>query len=220
MIGGQATPHLADPPPRRFEMADLADLVAAVKANLGTGAAIFIGEACVMGLLDDTRRERAYLPLHLTPAISTLSRSEPLDHKAFVTWLRTSLAGTIAEDLVQQFRSLKLTRATQTDSRVDVSDEAIGRQINSAVRAGGNPLPETVQLEVQVFEEFPNMDAAQVCCAVLVDFEECTLALRPLPGELTQAIRDALLEIQKDVGSLLGEHAGGVPVYLGYPFGK
>lgn len=172
--------------------------------------------------------DAAGMPLEFSVeyAVLRLMRSEKswLKQADLVKALRVDLAKTLSNqpELLTTVRTIKAATAKTAEGDVQHGRESLGLSVNAAV-TGSGPLPEQVMLAIEVFDE-PGLGPARVrwpvCCALLIEPTEVRFALWPLPGEIEQALDNAVEHIGTELRTLLGGQEGEpVPIFRGHPNG-
>jgi len=209
------------PPPLRDHHPETLDTLAAlaVDANDATGDAVLWVSPQAVVLVRDNADRRDVARLALVPsrqaaALGVLDEGEALDQRAFIRLLRLDLAA--PADLVARFRKLDWAKCDETRGHLGKDKESLGRNITAQVQ-GLEDLPETVDLEVPLYD---NPDLAHtwlIRLALEVDVLNHTFTLRPLPGALARAVNLALANIAADLKALLGGDLANIPIYRGRP---
>jgi hypothetical protein len=127
--------------------------------------------------------------------------------------LRIELAGTMPGDsrILHLVRSLKFTANQAGEADIQHGKESMGKQIMAAV-CGVDALPETITLQVRVFDVPDLTKVFPVTCAFDIEPHTAVMRLVPLPMQCgtaaDQALADAVQRIREAVG---------VPIYVGQP---
>lgn len=213
---GSFTRMMAEPKPRRYAAARLDDFVMLIKGLVGAGrhpkaeqilqpgevaepcveytqgpALVMVGEKGVTALLNEhERRERINFYLTTTMAFDTLVKLEgnrrPKLQPEFVSMLRIDLNECVEDTLVAQFKSIRFERNSEGESQISNSNKAVSTKVRMSLVAGDKDIPDSIDVHVCVYEEFPEIEMT-VKCAVEANIEEATFTMIPLAGELHQA---------------------------------
>jgi hypothetical protein len=211
---GSSKRVLAEPAPRKYAASRIEDFVQLVKklrdANAppqgelldGQGmepimrvtlgpTLVMVGERKISALLNEhERRERIAFALTTTTAFETLAICEKSrvgkEQKRFVSMLRIDLNGCVDDILISQFKSIRFEKSSEGESQVSNSNKAVSTKVKMSLAAGGKEIPDSIDTNVCVYEEFPEIEST-VRCAVETNIEEATFTLIPLAGELHAA---------------------------------
>lgn len=216
----------AQPKGRRYSLSSVAAVVDATRhftrrlaIQETDPAVVFVGPRAITVVLDEatTRREHLVMPLTTTHEFATLSACEKSrayrDQKAFVSMLRIDLAGSVPPAAVAAFRDLRFRHTAEGVMKLDPGKESLGRSVNREVLLAGNPVPEDVEVSVDVYRELVNDDIpneANIECAVETDVEKASFMLSPKSGELEVAQRNVGDQIRRRLAEMLA----GEPVVL------
>lgn len=102
------------------------------------------------------RRWERNLPLYWHPVFSVLSsltETRALSQRALIRFLRAELNGHVADEIVEQFRELKLAASVDGTSVVAKGREGVDRSIQREVRqAAGADIPDSITVHVPVYD--------------------------------------------------------------------
>jgi hypothetical protein len=171
-------------------------------------------------ILDDsTRRNRCRFSPVLTPQIEWLRNQEKartcLRQYDFILLLRTMFAGCLDgyPTLVESCRKINFSVGSEGGSEVRQGKASVGKSIISQIQ-GLNPIPEDIDVTVQVFQNVV-VPPMSVPCALELNAENQTFQLIPYSGSVEEAIAAAEGEIGIKLESMLGDAK--VPVLYGEP---
>jgi hypothetical protein len=179
---------------------------------------VWYDRGAVIVICDDlTRRDRATMPLTFTPQLALLQGLEAnqakFDQREFRRLLKIKLAGCLQDTQVLNWISAMKFQNSSTASGVITSQRAsLGAAIDDEALSDLGSCPETMNLQVRIFDDPSLRGTWPVACAVEVLAEERQFRLLPLPLQLHDAIESEL--------SVLGQHLSEAlkcPVFRGAP---
>lgn len=198
--------RLAVPPPPRSHVVNTVDaLIDAVK-HYGKPESTVVwhnADECWIMIDDDDRRDTVQLDLVLSDEykrVQALASQPLLDQRQVLTLLRYDLRGCGVEGLVPIFRRLDWKTGAQIAGEVQRGRETLGKTVEAAV-AGVSDIPEEIPLQLKVYST-PGIDVrVPVVLGLDPDPNLAKFSVKPLPDELTTALRvvqsilhDALVE--------------------------
>lgn len=203
---GKLERRVAEPEPRDHRLVSLAEAVlfATDKGTPEKSVIWFDRDRVAIVLDDETRRDRAALPLNYTPQMELLIKIEAdakkYDQQAFRRLLRIDLADCRPDDVLLNWVSdMRFTNAGSVTGRLEHGRESMGKDLEVDALSDIGNCPEMINLSVRVFDDPSLMVKRQVRCAVEILPKEQAFRLVPLPLELDNAIE---LEMS-DVGESL-----------------
>ncbi len=211
----------AEPQPRQHKAGDIGT-IAKLAATSSAKPVVWYSRKGVVLLCDDgTRRDQVRLDLRLHPQLVLLSELERTncwhDQKAFIALLRIALNGLLPDTpLIESIRRLRFRKLDSGESIVQSNKASLGRTIESEL-TGSAPLPETVELEVPVFDLLSLAFTLPVSCALEIDPATEKFQLLPFPGQIESAIADAENMLGEELRILLSMNGEEVPLYFGAP---
>ncbi|ODA28056.1 hypothetical protein [Planctopirus hydrillae] len=171
--------------------------------------------------LEQDLRPRGVLKLKPTPQWELMKKLEEspqwLDQKQMVSLLRIKLSDSIevrSKGIVQTLRRMKFNMTVNQRGNIEHGRESIGSDIVSDVYGSEDAiLPESVWLEIQVFDD-PSLKSREVIqCALEVDAQKGLLALIPTAGELTKAMDNQMSKLR----DLFDQTCNAAPLFHGQP---
>lgn len=205
--------------PRGDTLVVLEDLAAAVRDAEPDSAAVFVGQAGIVAVLDQSGRRVERITMPLTPCQAWMELTQraqqrrPQAHAEFIQTLRLKFAGCADAEFVSTIRSITFDAAASGASDVGVGDKAVSKTVRERMYARGKPIPEEVRFTLPaVFTELESYEV-NIRCLLDVDTSDQTFLLVPLAGEMEGALRKTLLSLQQQLRTLLAETK--VPVYCG-----
>ncbi len=203
--------------PRNYHVEDLDDYAAAVaRFAHNDGALVLCGETCITAILDEADRARERLRFGLTyttefQLLKMLAQNRTgKSHPAFLKMLRIELAQCAPQGIIERLRSLKFQKASSGQTTVKPGDEAISHEIKRCAIVGDGDVPESVGLDVRIYNELP--DTHVVECCIDLDLDTIEFCLIPLSGELETACYEVRRRVRKQLQAAIGDIAA---VYCG-----
>lgn len=196
-VRGEAKEISISPPARSHCIGSLESFCEAI-ATWGDECKVFVNDKQAVAVLRDVedRRDTLTMPLKLHPQFAFVKTMKgQQQQKQIVRWLRHDLAGCVPEGLVSIFRVLEFKRSNDGSSRTEHGRESLGRSVEAAVNNAEN-IPETFNLTVPVLD-IAFSTAEPIRCSVDIDVAAGTIAIDPVPGQLEQAMRNAIENIGK-----------------------
>lgn len=230
VINGKVVTIPQPPPPRMHVAQNLDSLVRfAIALVVETdwevtcppGApAIWHGENRINLLCDaDDRRDRVILELPFSRPFGLLmdlnTETARWPQKYFVATLECKLD--IDASVIDPFRKLNWSRNSSANAEFDRAKEYLAQEILSKVHSPMSELPELITVPVEVYDVAGCRVSETVRCRVLVDVQNHTLALVPLPGEITRAIDGTHDVLHERIQAMLAKAQVEIPVYYGTP---
>lgn len=191
---------------RSYQFNTLDDLAKAIEQFAGTKQVLVLcGESSIQAILQesDAKRDILRMPLCITSQCKSLlhlhKEHVPFNQRTFISLLRVQLNGCVDSTIISQIRTLKFSKSSTGESDLQPGKETLGNEVSMAAVTGhsGTALPDTIELQVTPFEEFPEGEGFTfaVKCALDLDIEAAEFRLIPLAGELPQMLRFVLREI-------------------------
>lgn len=149
--------------------------------------------------LESHRRDHATLKLEKTPEwelVSSGAIRKPRTQKEFLRLLRVDLqeCGTDSLDkLIEVCRKLSHSSRESGSREINAGRESMGRSVESEIRSEAGDIPQTVDLNVRLFEDRAISIRRTVRCQVEIDASENAFELIPLPGDL-RTVRERGIE--------------------------
>lgn len=140
--------------------------------------------------------------------------------KAFVRLLRVDLADAATEsslNLLKVSRVIGFSESTGSHGTVELGRQSLGKDIESQIRSEVGDFPDSVTLNVRIFDDPFLTRRFEITCAVDVNPREGTFNLAPLPGQLSEAVDEQvrLIGVYLDSHESIGE--ADVPLFNGRP---
>lgn len=218
---GSYSRHYAPQPKRSYKLARVADVVKCVRTMHAEEKApdcyVFCRDGLITVIADENgdRRERLTMQHKASPAFAHVGNLAsrwftPADMTQFC---RVELSGCVPTNFMDWIKKLKFTNNATTQSDLQTGRESMGREIENQV-TGNGPVPETVVLEVPVFDDlFRENDTSEVArffvkCIVAIDYAKGQLRLVPIPSDLALAQMDADELIVTQLAPLEGTNKG------------
>jgi len=174
---------------------------------------ILCGDSEATCFLDDEdRRDAVRLRFETTPVFDFLESHDcvaPRRQGDFVKLLRTTFAGALPSDLLGAVRRLEWTSGSSGHAELRQGKESLGKSIDAEVR-GMSALPGSLTLRVQVFTLEDPLPDCPIECAMLLDVQDQTFAIHPLPMETADARSAAIAEVMRQ---LRADIEPDVPIY-------
>lgn len=146
------------------------------------------------------------------------ANSEPqqMNQKQFVRMLRTELWDcldpTKRDDLVKILRSLESVSGQTGRSSVGQGRESLGREIDEVVTSQLGAIPETLTLQVRLFQD-PALSARQsIVCDLDINPNTFSLSLAPINADMDEALENELNDVVKYLQTKLPKDT---PVFRG-----
>lgn len=160
----------------------------------GMAPTAFVGTDNVVVIMDtdDSQHSNTVsLPLVKHHAWATLKNSVPMTQKRILGFLTVDLfgVGNDSPDLANLLRRVKIEKSEDLDSSINHGDESVSKSIRNKT-TGLDELPEFVMFSFAPYLNLTgsaSVEDVQVACAVIINAEEATFHIRPLPGELEEA---------------------------------
>lgn len=191
-------------------------------AKYSEEAAVWYYRHAVVCLTDDeTRRDRITLALEQSEPLKKLQAiaGKPIDQREFLLLLRTTFARCLgrAGNLYAVLRAVKFQVNQAGHSNVGPGKASIGKTLEQEI-TGSADLPETIELDLPIFETGFPMLRGVVECALEADPATQKFSLIPLSGDIEREIAEAEAKIADLlVDGLKLVNAESVPVYYGSP---
>lgn len=166
---------------------------------------IWFGRDAVVILLDDeTRRDRATLKLTLTPQMRRLISIEgdrtTFEQRDFRRLLRIDLAGCTRDDVLLRWVSdMQWSNQGLVTGKITHGRESLGKDIDNAAASNLDECPESIVLDVRVFDTPDLTERRAVKCAVEILPTEQRFRLTPLPLALHDAIENEVQSIGDEI---------------------
>lgn len=211
------------PPPKRSHLVstieDLARLALAAHESDLDPAVWHCAERVQLVFSQSDPWDLATVPLVKTPQWQTLERHAgraPLRQREMLSLLRVDLAGCLATPrLIAAVSHVNFRAVAGGESIIQQGRESLGRQIESEVQGVKEQIPERETLRVPLYENVGEREMKwDVECDLEVNASEQVFVLRPLPGQLEEAIALHQGDIRQRLEAALGDV---VPVYAGSP---
>lgn len=179
---------------------------------------VWYDRPAIVVILDDfTRRDRATMELKFTPQMQQLLELEEKQTKfnqvAFRRLLKIELAGCRQDDAVLNWVSaMKFSNNSTAGGVITNQRASLGKAVDDAASSELGPCPETMTLQVRIFDDPSLRDTWPVECEVEILAPEQSFRLVPLPMQLHDAIEAQL--------SVIGDHLAtnlACPVFRGQP---
>ncbi len=238
-IGGQISVINIPPSIRQHAVHSLADLIAYVRrltrlylppvedeegtpyqreeeAGKGHPVIWHSPEGVCLIIDDEDRRDRVSFALTFSTEYELLRSFEEnrsgMKQNVFVRTLKYTLG--VPEPLVAPFRALNWTTAAAAVGEVTAGRDRMGREVDARVIAsGGNALPETITLDIPIYNECAMRGRYEVPCNIELDVQQQNLLLIPAPHVLD----DVLDQSQGDLHTRILDQLSGIAVYRGKP---
>lgn len=195
-IGGEV--YELPPPLFRREVGSVADLTACAESALEawrdlattevtkTSPVVWVWATGAVLLPNGAdSREAVYFNLSYTRAWGCLKEfattPKLLEQKAFVRELVHTFECDPA--IITPWRKLDFSRSVLTSGEVNHGRDRLGREINSQASGIGD-LPETMTVEVPIFQQCGQRDKYSIVCKVEIDAAACRIGLIPRESEL------------------------------------
>lgn len=218
---GELEMHDADAAPREYQAADLESL-RDILIDVGNGETrVFVADGIVEAILSEIgdRRDRVFCRMPYTAAWNELLklRASSMKQADLIRSLRIPLAGCEQTGLLSKVRTLRLMKASDSESAINHGAESISLSAKKEASSGGQALPETAEFHVSIYEPLADDDEydVDVKCVIDVDVDRGTLMVSMLPGEAERALRVTLNKISQWLGNGLREK--GVLIWRGTP---
>jgi len=200
---------------REHEITRIEDFIAAANRWGKDKGVIFHNHERIELVVDDEdRRDRVYMDLEKSQTfqfLSTLNGSS-MDHKAFVSCLKTILLGKVHDGLLPLVRKLEAATGTRTMSEMQHGRER-GTKEFQAELIGTSELPEIIAVLTPVYANAGLQKAQSIKCTLDVEIPSLAVRLCPLPDEITTAIQMA----QANINDILSAEVDGIQVFHGSP---
>lgn len=184
----------------------------AAHADLGRDAVtnIYAGRGMVTAFLDEDRRERLTLEL---PHAETFRRLQDMagsrgkrDQDEVIDLLRVDLAGCVAPESVAAFRKLTFKKRSDGENHLEHASKGVGLSIAHELVGGKDGIPETIKVASRVYDDVDYEPEIILFVSCLVD--EAAFVLRPSPGAIEEAVRDADEFVIEEIESIIGKWEG------------
>ncbi len=186
--------------------------------------AAFVGAGSVTIETDDDkfsvfRQHHLRLPLHpVYLAVRELLTTRTFDQRSLVRYLRATLNENVPDEVIEEFRLLRLTANENGESEVGKSRVAVDRQMVRAVRVrNGSDVPPTITANVPVFDVPRARDVRWPVCilveAVPSDDGGFVFELTAILNDVRDAEHEARSWVRDALRDELGE--SGITVLLG-----
>lgn len=225
VINGQHVSVTVPAPPRNHTVQSLDSFVLSAKrygtastdSLAGHTTTLWHNHKSLIAVLDDVddRYDAVTLPLVCSETFAWLcdASRKQFDQRQFVTILKTTLYGAVAESILPAIRKIDIASSTKTQAEISHGRERGTREF-AAEMANAASIPEIVNVACRVYDAVDISLTVNVKCSLDIKLPEMEIRFAPLPNELTRVLADTQAFIHD---RLVNEWGDSESVFYGTP---